>query len=64
MAKLTLSKPLIFALALVLLVVAVLTLPVADWLQGFFTWIEANPNYCVGGIRTVLHCCRGADAAG
>ena len=44
MAKLTLSKPVIFALALVVLVVAVLTLPVADWLQGFFTWIEANPT--------------------
>jgi uncharacterized membrane protein YdjX (TVP38/TMEM64 family) len=44
MAKLTLSKPVIFALALVVLVVAVLTLPVVDWLQGFFTWIEANPT--------------------
>jgi uncharacterized membrane protein YdjX (TVP38/TMEM64 family) len=38
------SKPVMFALALVLLVVAALTLPVADWLQAFFTWIEANPT--------------------
>jgi uncharacterized membrane protein YdjX (TVP38/TMEM64 family) len=44
MAIPTLSKPVIFALALVLLVVTALTLPVADWLQAFFTWIEANPT--------------------
>lgn len=37
------SKPLIFAAVLAVLLLAALTLPVADWLAGFFAWIEQNP---------------------
>jgi uncharacterized membrane protein YdjX (TVP38/TMEM64 family) len=38
------SKPLIFAAVLAVLLLAALTLPVADWLAGFFAWIERNPT--------------------
>lgn len=38
------SKPVVFALAFLVLVVAAFTLPVADWLQGFFVWIAATPT--------------------
>jgi uncharacterized membrane protein YdjX (TVP38/TMEM64 family) len=44
MSKAARSKPAILALALLALVAGALTLPVADWLQAFFAWIEANPT--------------------
>ncbi len=42
------AKPLIFGLALVILVAAALAFPVTEWLQSFFAWIQANPGIAWG----------------
>ncbi len=36
------SKPVLFALVLVVLVAAAFVLPIVEWLTAFFSWVQAN----------------------
>ena len=38
------SKTVLFALVLVVLVAAAFLLPIVDWLTAFFSWVQANPT--------------------
>ena len=38
------SRQATLAIALIGLVIAAFTLPIADWVAAFFAWVQANPT--------------------